>query len=497
MIALIVYRSRSRIKLDKYAFKFLSSMDDDHAILYYDILGSEAHSIMLYEIGFLTLLELKKILQGLEEVKKNPKLISNNGYEDIHESLEAFIIKRAGSNAGGKMHTARSRNDQIILDIRMKIREYINDICAAIIDLIDSLLAIAHNNKETIMPMYTHLQQAQIGTFSHFLLSYADALFRDMDRLYNTYGRINQSPLGAGAIGGSSINIDRKKTAILLGFDGLIKNSIDATTSRDSLIEFTTGLSILMITLSRMAEDFMIWSTIEFDYIEISEKYSSTSSAMPQKKNPDALELVRAKAALVLGNLVTMFSIVKSLPSGYSRDLQDLKPSLWKTSSTALESVKIMNGVVKSLNIHKERMEEAASNSYAISLDIAEQLVVKKGMPFRSAHKVVGALVEEAVSKNRSAFTSLQKEDIRTVLRRIESDLHPEELIQIMRQLTPNRSLQLRVSAGSPNPKEQREMISFSFRRLVRYREEMSKRKKSVTVAFDKLAKSVESYLNA
>jgi argininosuccinate lyase len=472
-------------------------MDDDHAILYYDILGSEAHSIMLYEIGFLTLLELKKILQGLEEVKKNPKLISNNGYEDIHESLEAFIIKRAGSNAGGKMHTARSRNDQIILDIRMKIREYINDICAAIIDLIDSLLAIAHNNKETIMPMYTHLQQAQIGTFSHFLLSYADALFRDMDRLYNTYGRINQSPLGAGAIGGSSINIDRKKTAILLGFDGLIKNSIDATTSRDSLIEFTTGLSILMITLSRMAEDFMIWSTIEFDYIEISEKYSSTSSAMPQKKNPDALELVRAKAALVLGNLVTMFSIVKSLPSGYSRDLQDLKPSLWKTSSTALESVKIMNGVVKSLNIHKERMEEAASNSYAISLDIAEQLVVKKGMPFRSAHKVVGALVEEAVSKNRSAFTSLQKEDIRTVLRRIESDLHPEELIQIMRQLTPNRSLQLRVSAGSPNPKEQREMISFSFRRLARYREEMSKRKKSVTVAFDKLAKSVESYLNA
>lgn len=192
-----------------------------------------------------------------------------------------------------------------------------------------------------------------------------------------------------------------------------------------------------------------------------------------------------------------MFSIVKSLPSGYSRDLQDLKPSLWKTSSTALESVKIMNGVVKSLNIHKERMEEAASNSYAISLDIAEQLVVKKGMPFRSAHKVVGALVEEAVSKNRSAFTSLQKEDIRTVLRRIESDLHPEELIQIMRQLTPIRSLQLRVSAGSPNPKEQREMISFSFRRLARYREEMSKRKKSVTVAFDKLAKSVESYLNA
>jgi argininosuccinate lyase len=492
-----VYRSRSKFELDKDAFKFLSSMSDDSVILLYDVFGSEAHSIMLYEIGFLTLADLKKILQALEEVKKNPDVLYTDDYEDIHESLEAFVIKHAGNDSGGKMHTARSRNDQVILDIRMKVRDDINDICNAVIDLIDSLLEKANENKETVMPMYTHLQQAQIGSFSHFLLSYGDALFRDMDRLYISYGRINQSPLGACAIGGSSINIDRKITAFLLGFDGLIKNSVDATTSRDSLIEFVSALSILMITLSRMAEDFIIWSTFEFGYIDIADKYSSTSSAMPQKKNPDVLEVIRAKTALMIGNLVTMFSTVKSLPSGYNRDLQELKPTLWKMSTAALESLKIMTDLVKSLYIHEERMQQAASNSYAISVDIAEQLVVKKGIPFRSAHKVVGALVEKAVSKNNIAFTMLQKEDIDDVLKKIESNLQPAELIQIIREVTPNRSLELRISSGSPNPKEQHDMISSSYRKLAAYREGVSKRKKRVAVAFDNLAKSTENYLNA
>ena len=472
-------------------------MDEDHCILYYDILGSEAHSIMLYEIGFLTLSELKKILQALEEVKKNSELLSNDDFEDIHESLEAFVIKQTGIDVGGKMHTARSRNDQVILDIRMKVRDDINNICTAIIDLIDSLLAKSNDNKETVMPMYTHLQQAQIGTLSHFLLSYAEALFRDIDRLYVTYGRINQSPLGACAIGGSSINIDRKKTAMLLGFDRLVKNSVDATSSRDTLIEFTTALVILMMTLSRMAEDFIIWSTTEFGYIDISDEYSSTSSAMPQKKNPDPLELIRSKASLVLGILMTMFSIVKALPSGYSRDLQDLKPSLWKAAAIALEAVKIMNGIIRSLYVHKERMQEAASNSYAISIDIAEQLVVKKRMPMRYAHKLIGALVEEAVSKNNRPFIMLQPQDIQTVLEKIESDLQPQELMQMIREVTPKRSLQLRISAGSPNPKEQQEMIIFSIHRLAGYKEGVTKRKKYIKSTFDNLENVVENYLKA
>src|ERR671933_2216413 len=223
-------------------------------------MGSEAHSIMLYEIGLLSLTELKRILQALEDVKKNPELLCTNDSEDIHELLEAFVIKHAGVDAGGKLHTARSRNDQVVLDIHMKVRDDINDICTAIIDLIDSLLEKANENKETIMPMYTHLQQAQIGTFCHFLLSYVDALFRDMDRLVIAYGNVNRSTLGACAVGGTSINIDRSKTAALLGFHGIVINSIDATHSRDTLIEFATALCILITTFARIAEDILIWS---------------------------------------------------------------------------------------------------------------------------------------------------------------------------------------------------------------------------------------------
>jgi argininosuccinate lyase len=492
-----VYRSRSGTKLDEDAFNFMTSINDDYAILYYDILGSEAHSIMLYEIGFLTLIDLKKILHGLEEVKRNPDVLSTDSYEDIHEALEAFIIQNAGNRSGGKMHTGRSRNDQVVLDIHMKIREDINNICTVIIDLIDSLLEKAAENIETIMPLYTHLQQAQIGTFSHFLLSYVDALFRDMDRLIIAYGRVNRSTLGACAVGGTSINIDRNKTAALLGFHGVVINSIDATHSRDTLIEFATALCILITTFARMAEDFIIWSTVEFGYIDISDKYSSTSSAMPQKKNPDTMELVRAKGATAIGNIITMFSIVKSLPSGYSRDLQDLKPVLWRTSTLALESTRIMNSVIKSIEVHKERMKEVADNSYAISLDIAEQLVMRKGIPFRSAHKVIGALVERAANKNNIALNMLQKEDVEAALKKIESDLQPDEVTQIIREMTPNKALELRVSLGSPNPKQQQNMINSAYNKLAVYIQELSKRKTDVKAAFDNLSNDVNRYLNS
>jgi argininosuccinate lyase len=495
LLILFVYRSRPRGSLNEDTLKFLSSMDADQDILYYDIMGSEAHSMMLCDIGLLSIQELKKILQALEDVRKDPTQLKTDNFEDIHESLESFVIKQAGIDAGGKMHTARSRNDQVILDIRMKVRDDINNICLAIIDLIDSLLKKATENKETVMPMYTHLQQAQIGTFSHYLLSYVDALFRDIDRLYITYGRINQSPLGACAIGGSSINIDRKTTAVFLGFDGLIRNSVDATSSRDTLIEFTSVISIFMTTLSRLAEDFILWSTAEFGYLELSDEYSSTSSAMPQKKNADPLELIRAKASSVLGNLVTILSIIKALPSGYSRDLQELKPHLWNTSSTALEAVKIVNRVVTSINVHKERMQETAKNSYALSVDIAEQLVIKKGMPFRLAHKLVGSLVEKAARENKGQVIMLEEQDIKEVLEKIESDLQPTELMHIIQDVTPQRSLELRISFGSPNPKEQEEMIMFSRRRLSGYKEGVPKRKKNVDAAFQNLKRSVENYL--
>jgi argininosuccinate lyase len=492
-----MYRSRRKDKLDDHVLRFLSSMQHDQSILYYDVLGSEAHSIMLHEMGHLTSGELKKILSALENAKKSPEKIETEGYEDVHEALEAFVIKKAGMEAGGKMQTARSRNDQVVLDMRMKIRDDINDVCAALASLIDGLVQKAEENKQAAMPMYTHLQQAQIGTFSHFLLSYAYALMRDMERLYLVYQRVNQSPLGACAIGGSSISIDRKKTAILLGFDSIVRNSIDATSSRDAFLEYAATLAIMTSTLGRIAEDFIIWSTTEFGYIELADRYSSTSSAMPQKKNPDPLELTRAKAAIVTSHLVSMLGIVKALPSGYSRDLQDLKPPLLGASATTLDAIRVIDGVVRSLKVNKERMRQAASTSYAISLDIAEQLVMKNKIPFRAAHKIVGALVDRAAGKDNLALPKLQLSDVNSVVKEQKADVKPDELMKIIKEMTPEKSLEARKSTGSPNLQEQEEMIKALSHGVSNYKIGIQRRTKMLQGSFDNLGRAVTKYLQS
>ncbi len=493
-----MYRSRHADKLKDNVLKFLSSIDQDQSILYYDIIGSQAHSIMLHEMGHITKDELTKILSALDEAKKSPSTIQKEGYEDIHEALEAFVIEYAGMNAGGKMHLARSRNDQVLLDIRMKIRDDINEICSSLASLIHSLLDRAKESKQVPMPMYTHLQHAQIGTFSHFLLSYAYGLMRDMERLYLVYHRINQSPLGACAVGGSSVTIDRKRTAMLLGFDSIIKNSLDATTSRDAFIEYISTLAILTSTLGRIAEDFIIWSTTEFGYIQLAEEYSSTSSAMPQKKNPDPLELIRAKAAIVAGNLSSTLGIVKGLPSGYSRDLQDIKPPLLEASAVTLNTIRITEGVVRSLQINKERMQHAASISYAIALDVAEQLVMQKKIPFRSAHRIVGALVGKAASKGNITLSKLELADATSVLKSQKVDeIEPAELLKIINEMTPEKSLEGRKSSGSPNPLEQEEMIQSLSKGISNYCIGIEKRTRMVHATFDNLDKAVKNHLGS
>lgn len=488
-----MYRSRPKGNLDKEMLNFLSSMNDDLQILHYDIMGSEAHVIMLHEIGILTLHETKKILVALEQIRHKPALLTTADVEDIHESIESRIILQTGVDIGGKIQIGRSRNDQVILDIRMKVRDDINEICEKIITLITSLLKKAHENIDTIMPMYTHLRQAQIGTFSHFALSYADSLFRDLDRLYITYVRINQSPLGAGAIGGSRIKLNRQKTARLLGFEGIVRNSIDATSSRDTIIEYTMALTIIMLTLSRMTEDFIIWSTDEFGYLDISDEYSSSSSAMPHKKNPDPLELLRAKAGTVSGNLFTMITIIKAIPSGYSRDLQEIKTSLWQASATTTQALKIMNYVVKSLIINKERMQQASSNSYAISFDLAELLAIKNGMSFRTAHKVMGLLVQKAISNNRQPLRMLREEDIGEVLESLGSKLSAEEVLKDIKETAPQKSISSRQSLGSPNPMQEQNMVKLSRERLSDYSKRIAKRKRLVDEALKNLTRMVSN----
>lgn len=492
-----MYRSRPKGKMDEEVLAFLSSISHDQSILYYDIVGSEAHSVMLHERGVIGLDELKKILQALEEAKENPGVVDVEGSEDIHEALEGFVIKQAGMGAGGKMHTARSRNDQVVLDMRMKIRDDINALCGSVIGLIGILIKQAAKNRDAIMPLYTHTQQGQLGTFSHVLLSYTDALFRDLERIYQCFGRINQSPLGACAIGGTGIEIDRKRTAVLLGFDGLVRNSIDATTSRDVFVEYVAALSILSTTLARMAEDMIIWSTTEFGFIELADRYSSTSSAMPQKKNPDPLELVRAKSAIMTGSLVSLLGITKSLPSGYSRDLQDLKQIVLEASHGSTGAVKVMEGVISTLEVRKKKMLEVSKASYAISLDIAEQLV-EKGLPFRNAHKIVGALVANAAAKQVPLSETTVK-DAAVILKKVkpEEKLSAVELAHIVKGMTPARSISLRKSEGSPNRREQNGMIKNASSKLVGYKTGVNKRTKFVRGSLDNLAKTVDKYLTA
>jgi argininosuccinate lyase len=489
-----MYRSRPKGTLDDDVLHFLSSMQHDQSILTYDVLGSEAHAIMLHETGQISRHDLGRILHALEAAREDGSLIQTEGFEDIHEAVEAFVIRKAGADSGGKMHTARSRNDQVVLDIRMKVRDDINDLCAAVTDLVEGLVDKARETMTVPVPLYTHLQQGQIGTFSHILLSYAYALMRDLERLYLCYQRINKSPLGACAIGGSCIPIDRKRTAILLGFDSLVLNSIDATSSRDVFLEYGAILSIMASSsLSRMAEDFIVWSTSEFGYIELADRFSSTSSAMPQKKNPDPLEIVRSKAALLAANALGMIAIVKGLPSGYSRDLQEMKPLLFSSTDTALAALKVMNGVVRSTQPNIDKMTAAAESSYAIALDVAEQLVMKHGVPFRTAHKIVGGLVDRAATKGKK-LAALESGEIGSVLSSLKSKLDSRQVAEAISNMTPSKSIQSRKTLGSPAPAEQERMIKELSQNVRNYRAGVQKRIKMVEGAYQNLALEVRKY---
>ncbi|HJW20743.1 MAG TPA: argininosuccinate lyase, partial [Candidatus Nitrosotalea sp.] len=470
--------------------EFLSSISDDFQIALYDILGSQAHTLMLFDNKILTKTEAGKILGALEKLKKED-FSAKSEAEDIHELIESLVIKKAGKEAGGKMHTARSRNDQVTLDIRMKIRDDINIVCFCLNETISTLIQLAEKHQNTIVPLYTHLQQAQVGLFSHVLLAYADALFRDLDRFYGTYGRINESPLGAGPVGGTSIPIDRQSTAKMLGFKGLIENSIDATSSRDFVAEYVSDSSIMMTNLSRMAEDFIIWSTSEFSFLELSDKFTSTSSVMPQKKNPDILELVRGKTAQVIGYQMAILSNLKGLPSGYNRDLQQIKVSIWPTSKIIISSLIVINSLLKTMAVNEKKLRQAIDGGFSISLDIAEHLV-RKGIPFRVSHKIVGHLVQIAANSKKS-LTELSISEVKKTIPSNEID--SKDLYKIIQSTTPESSLETRRSQGSSGTHEQKRMIVDRKRKIQAYEIGTRKRTNEVREAIGSLESTVNSLI--
>ncbi|AJA92352.1 argininosuccinate lyase [Candidatus Nitrosopelagicus brevis] len=474
-----MYRSRLGKDLDDITLSYVSSIKDDSDIAFYDIIGSEAHVIMLYENKLLSKIETKKILTALEELKGGNISQPDFEPEDIHELIESLVIKKTGIENGGKMHTARSRNDQVALDIRLKIRDDINILLQCLIETISTLLKTAQENTKTIMPLYTHLQQAQVGVFSHYLLSYADSLLRDLDRFMSLYGRVNQSPLGAGPVGGTSLPIDRDSTAKLLGFASLVENSIDATSTRDFVAEYVANSAIMMTNLSRLSEDFIIWSSAEFSFIELSDDFTSPSSVMPQKKNPDILELTRGKTSQVIGYLTSILTTTKGLPSGYGRDLQQIKSSIWSTSKTSITALIIIKSMLSDLTVNQERMQKATEEGFLVALDLAENLVLEK-IPFRAAHNIVGNLVQLA-HNSKKLLSELELSEIESL--RIK-DIKSTKLFELIQKTTVSSSLKQRKSKGSAGTSEQTRMIGQRTRKLVTL-------KKSVKTQNDNVKKSL------
>ena len=485
-----MYRSRLGTDLSDITLDYVSSINDDSEIAFYDILGSQAHSLMLLQNNIITKADAKKILSSLENLK-NEKFDTTSGAEDIHELIESLVIKKAGMASGGKMHTARSRNDQVVLDIRMKIRDDINIICNCLLDTIETLVSVAKNHQKTIMPLYTHLQQAQAGLFSHYLLAHADVLTRDFERLFGTFERINQSPLGAGPVGGTSIPIDRHSTAKMLGFDGLIENSLDATSTRDFVAEYVAMISILMTNLSRISEDFVIWSTSEFSFIELSDEFTSPSSVMPQKKNPDILELTRGKTAEVIGNLTAILTTVKGLASGYGRDLQQVKSSIWSTSKISISALLILKSILLTLKVNEKQMKKVTESSNLIALDIAEKLV-QEGIPFRVTHKISGILVQLA-HNSKKPISKLTLSEIKKSV--TDSKVDPKIISKIISTTTVVSSLKDRTSFGSSGYDEQKRMISDRIQRINLYRTDMSKRENKINSSINDLAKQVDAII--
>lgn len=485
-----MYRSRLGNDLNEITLDYVSSISDDVEIAIYDILGSQAHTIMLYENKIISKADVKKILQALESLKKE-KFEKKSTAEDIHELIESLVIKKAGTASGGKMHTARSRNDQVSLDIRMKIRDDINILCNCLLDTVEVLVSLAQQHQKTIMPLYTHLQQAQAGVFSHYLLAYADSLFRDIDRLYVTYGRVNQSPLGAGPIGGTSIPIDRQSTAKMLGFKGIVENSIDATSTRDFVAEYVSTIAILMTNLSKIAEDFVIWSTSEFSFIELSDEFSSPSSVMPQKKNPDLLELTRGKTSEVIGNLMGILATIKGLATGYGRDLQQIKSAIWSTSKISISSLLVLKSMLLTISVNEKQMKKAAESGYLIALDIAEKLV-KNGIPFRTSHKVSGYLVQTAY-QTKKPLSKLSTTEIKKSIQDTKVDL--KLVSNILKSTSILSSLHDRNSEGSAGFAEQKRMISNRIQKINAYRTGTTGRDNEVTNSFEKLSKKVKELI--
>ncbi|EGD52344.1 argininosuccinate lyase [Thermoanaerobacter ethanolicus JW 200] len=416
-----LWGGRFKSETDKLMEEFNSSISFDIRLLKHDILGSIAHAKGLYKAGVLTEDELNLIEKGLKEILDETNVGEIPNDEDVHSYVERLLTEKIG-DTGRKLHTGRSRNDQVATDERLYLREEIDKIKEDLIKLIDTLKEMAETYKEAIMPGYTHLQRAQPVTFGHHLLAYVEMFKRDLSRLEDMVKRVNVMPLGSGALAGTTFDIDRKYVASLLGFDDITLNSMDGVSDRDFVIEFLSFASITMMHLSRFCEELILWSTKEFDFIEMDDRFSTGSSMMPQKKNPDAAELIRGKTGRVYGDLITILTVMKGLPLAYNKDMQEDKEALFDGIDTLKMSLRVFTEMIKTIKVKTEKMEKAAKYGYMNATDFADYLV-QKGIPFRTAHEIAGKVVLYAIERNLP-IEELSLEELKKFSDVIEKDVY-------------------------------------------------------------------------
>ena len=408
---------------DEFVKIFGASVSFDQALALYDIEGSIAHATMLSEVDVLTNSDLKEILNGLKQIKSeitSGKFNWSTDLEDVHMNIESRLTEICGE-PGKKLHTGRSRNDQVATDIRLYLRDHVLQIGQELEKLLNALLDLAEQEVNTIMPGFTHLQAAQPITFGHHLLAYFEMFKRDRERLQESFKRINTMPLGSAALAGTSYPINRERTAELLGFERISQNSLDAVSDRDFAIEFASNASLIMMHLSRFSEELILWSSAQFDFISLPDSFCTGSSIMPQKKNPDVPELVRGKTGRVTGNLISLLTLMKGQPLAYNKDNQEDKEPLFDSVETIYSCLRIFADMVPNIHANREKMLHSAIKGYTTATDLADYLV-KKGLPFRDAHDVVGKAVAYGINSDKD-LSEFSLEELQEFNSDIDSDV--------------------------------------------------------------------------
>ena len=436
---------------DKLVYQFNASISFDKRFYAQDIKGSIAHVMMLGRQGILTEEETEKIMEGLQGILSDVEagtLEITDQYEDIHSFVEATLIDRIGE-AGKKLHTGRSRNDQVALDMKLYTRDAVEALDGLVEELLQALLSIMKEHVDTYMPGFTHLQKAQPITLAHHMGAYFEMFKRDHERLRDLYHRMNTCPLGSGALAGTTYPLDREYTAVLLGFDGPTLNSMDGVSDRDYLLELLSALSMIMMHLSRFSEEIIIWNTNEYKFVEIDDAYSTGSSIMPQKKNPDIAELVRGKTGRVYGALMSILTTMKGIPLAYNKDMQEDKELTFDAIDTVKGCLALFTGMVSTMEFKKDNMEASAKNGFTNATDAADYLV-NHGVPFRDAHGIVGQLVLKCIELGTS-LDHLPLAEYQAI-----SPVFQEDIYQAVSMKT---CVEKRTTYGAPGPEVMRQVI--------------------------------------